>query len=380
MIRATALLCSILVPAVAAGEEWSLKIEGGSEYDSNPHRLELPEQDSALVQGAPLLRLGARLRGMAKPQPRHSLRYSVFGGAKLFLEDTAETEDVKILAANATYDVGVIARRAVLRLAGSYYDAFGDDDAVSGRNFSSRDIQAALVLVGRGQHRVTAHVGLRSFEYKPNEQFDWSGDHYGLRYNTSVWQGDTEGDANASSIDISASYRLERRNYNGVAFASSCGEGDEIVGDCFYPTNVDRADAHHAAAAEVSYTGNRIYSGRYELQVNDSNSVGQALVRHRFEVSITSELFAEIILTAKGTVQYNVFLDPLLLAPDVNSQSFVSIDDENRNGIVLHATRDLRSRLSVEGRYGFFSNEFATQELRFRRQTGYLGLVYEYGD
>lgn len=379
MIR-FALLCSILAPAVAAAEGWSLKIEGGSEYDSNALRLELPEQDSDDVVSAPLVRFGARLRGSAVPRRHHSLRYNLFGGMKNFLVDEADSEDVRILAGTAQYDVGIASRQSVFRVAGSYYDAFGDDDRSTSRNFSSVDGRVAVVFVGDGRHRVTSHAGFRSFEYKPNDQFDWSGDHYGLRYNTSVWQSDSEGDADAISIDISASYRLERRNYNGVAFANSCGDDDEIVPDCFYPTTMDRVDLYHAAAAELSYTGDRIYSGRYELQVTDSNSVGQALVRHRIELSVTTELFSEVVLTAKGIVQYNVFLDPLLLAPSVNAQSFVSIDDENRNGLVLHATRELGSRWSVEGRYGVFSNEFATQELRFRRQTGYLGLVYEYGN
>ncbi len=380
MIRGIALLCSILVPAVAAAEDWSLKIEGGSEYDSNPHRLEVPEEDSDLVDAAALLRFGARLRGELKTAPRRVVRYNMFLGTKQFLEQPAETEDVVIATGNVRYDIGVASRRTVVRLATSFYDAIGDDDDTVGRNFRSFDGQVALVFVGSDQHRVTAHAGFRTFGYKPNEQFDWSGDHYGLRYNTSLWQGDSEGDADASSIDIAASYRLERRNYSGVAFANSCGDDDPIVPDCFYPTAMDRVDLYHAAAAEVRYTGNRIYSGRYEVQVNDSNSVGQALVRHRIEASVTTELLADIFLTATGTVQYNVFLDPLLLARDVNAQSFVSIDDENRNGLVLHATRELGSRWSAEGRYGLFSNEFATQELRFRRQTGYLGLTYEYGE
>jgi hypothetical protein len=380
MARSLAVVAGVLLaPGAAAAQRWSLEVEGGSEYDSNVHRLEVPEEDRDLVEAAPLLRFGARLRGSTKPHKRHLFGYSLFGASKVFLEDGADDENVLILAGNARYDVGLTSRRAVMRIAGSFYEAIGDDDVPTSRNFSTADARGEVVLVGPGQHRVTTHAGLRRFRYKPDAQFDWSGDHYGARYSTTLWSSDSEGGADASSFDVAASYRFERRQYDGVAFANSCGPGDEIVPDCFYPTGIGRSDVNHGASAEVSYTGDRIYGLRYELQVNDSNSVGQSLVRHRVEASVTSELFADVFLTAKGTVQFNVFLDPLLLARDVNAQSFVSIDDENRNGLALHATRTLGAKWTAEARYGFFTNEFATRELTFRRQTAYLGLVYRYG-
>jgi hypothetical protein len=126
------------------------------------------------------------------------------------------------------------------------------------------------------------------------------------------------------------------------------------------------------------YTGDRIYAGRYELQVLDSNSYGQSLVRHRLELTVTSELAAGVLVTARGVVQYNVFLDAQLVPDDDNAQTFVSIEDENRNALVLHASRELAGGWTAEARYAFYSNEFATEEIRFRRQTGYLGLVYRY--
>jgi hypothetical protein len=376
-LTVTLALLGVAVPAVAGAEDWTLKVEGGSEYDSNVHRLEVPEEQRDEIVGAPLLRFGARLRGKTRPQRRHVFTYGLFGGGKMFLTDDAGDEDVAILAGNARYDVGLANRLAVAGVRASYYDAIGDDDFALSRNFSSGDVQGNLTLVGPGAHRISAHVGYRSFRYKPNRQFDFGGDHYGLRYTTTVWRG--EGKVDASSFDFTASYQLGRRNYDSAAFANGCGADDEIIPDCFYPTSLDRVDLYHSAATELVYTGDRIYSARYELQVNDSNSVGQSLVRHRVEASVTSELFSEIFVTVKGIVQLNVFVDPLLLARDVNAQSFVSIDDENRNALVVHATRALWDRWAAEARYGLFTNEFATQELTFRRQTGYFGLVYTYG-
>ena len=82
---------------------------------------------------------------------------------------------------------------------------------------------------------------------------------------------------------------------------------------------------------------------------------------------------------AGGRKQVNIFLDSLLITRDVNSQSFVSIDDENCNSLSLILSRDLSTSVAVEGRYVIFSNEFATEELDFRRQTAYLGFVYNTG-
>jgi len=369
------LLFGVMVPAVAAADSWTIRLEGGSEYDTNVFRLEVPKEDRDAVVSAPLMRFGARLRGKIEPRRRHVARYSVFGGGKLFLTDDGRDEDVGIIAGSARYDVGLSNRLAVVGVSGTYYNAIGDTDASLRRNFSTADVRGNLALVGDGAHRFSAHAGYRSFRYKPNEQFDFGADHYGLRYTTTIWHGD--GDVDASSFDLEVGYRLERRDYEGVAFANGCDDDDDIVPDCFYPTALTRADLYHSAVVDVSYTGDRIYRGRYELQVTDSNSVGQSLVRHRFEASLTTSLFSNIFLTAKGIAQLNLFVDPLLLARDVSAQSFVSIDDENRNALVLHATRAVGERWAVEARYGFFSNEFATDELTFRRQTGYLGLVYE---
>ena len=143
-------------------------------------------------------------------------------------------------------------------------------------------------------------------------------------------------------------------------------------------TNLDRADLHHSLAAELIYTGRRIYSGRYELEVNDSNSYGESLVRHRLKLGFTTELWREIFLTAEGSILFNQYLDPLLLAHDEQARTFLSIDEENRNSLSVHLSRAIGGGFSVEARYAIYSNEFTNQELSFRRQTVYAGAVYHY--
>ncbi len=373
-------VCAVAWAAgTAAAEEpnWNLTIEGGAEYDSNTHRFEVAEDDAELIEAGPLMRLGARYRGTWRPAKRQALRLGGFAGSKLFLTDAGRGEDVAILAASGQYDIGLSKRRSVLSFRGGYYDALGDG---GGRTFSSGEGAVALSLVGPSAHRVTAHAGYRRFRYKADDRFDFDGDHYGVRFATTIWRGDTDtaADEDPTSVDVTAQYRFERRNYTGFAFTNGCADDDAPMPACFVPTTLSRVDLNHSAYAEVAYTGARIYSARYELQVNDSNSEGQSLVRHRVEVGVTAEPAARTLVTAKVVVQYNVFLDPLLLARDVQAQSFITIDDENRNAAIVHATRELTDEWSAEARYALYTNEFATQELSFRRHTAYVGLVFGY--
>jgi hypothetical protein len=378
MLRAPAALAVLVLAPAARADSLRLSLEGGAEYDSNIHRIELREGEAAEVQAAPLLRLGARLRGDTAPRAGHRATIDLFAGGKRFFGDDTDDkgrapgdENVAMVSGSARYDIGLPERRAVVRFAGSLYDAFGDESAGGSRNFQSADGRAAVVLAGPGDHRVTAHAGLRRFRYKPNDLFDWTADHYGLRYAANLWSGDSEGEADASAVGVTFDYRIERRDYASAVLTDACDP------PCPDPA-IGRVDLFHAASAEASYTGDRVYSLRYELQVVDSNSYGQSLVRHRVEAGVTAEVPLSVFVTAKATLQYNVFQDGLLLTPDVAAQTGISIDDENRNGLVVHAARELGAAWSAEARYGLFSNEFATEELRFRRQTGYLGLLYEY--
>jgi hypothetical protein len=226
---------------------------------------------------------------------------------------------------------------------------------------------------------VTASLGYRTFEYKSDDTYDWDGEHYGVAYSAAIWRESTDEVEDVSSVDFHAAYRLEHRRYLGSAFTNTCTDDDSDDMACTSPTSYRRVDLNHSGAAEVIYSGDRIYSARYEAQINDSNSFGQSLVRQRLELRVTTELFADLLLTATGAVQLNLFLDPLLIQQRVASQTFITLEDENRNSLAVHLSRELTRRWTAEARYAIFSNEFATEELKFRRQTVYAGVVYDFG-
>ena len=188
--------------------------------------------------------------------------------------------------------------------------------------------------------------------------------------------GDPDFDSDAASLDLHASYRAARRSYEGIAFADACGESEEPAPRCFVPAGHARVDLAQGLGAELVFTRQRVYSLRYDLSIVDSNSYGQSLVRQRLESALSSELFSDFFLTVRATFRLNLFGDPLLLARDVQSQSFLSIDDENRNEVSVHLLRGLWEGWAAEARYSRYSAEFSRDELDFSRQTAYLGLLW----
>ena len=84
-------------PAAAAAQEdgdieWNLQLEGGSEYDSNVHRVETSDGQPGSVVGSPLARLGARQRLSWRRNPRQRFALSSHGGLKLFTTDEGQEE------------------------------------------------------------------------------------------------------------------------------------------------------------------------------------------------------------------------------------------------------------------------------------------------
>jgi hypothetical protein len=385
-------LAALATPARAqvAPPAWSLQLEGGAEYDSNIHRLELRDgvDDEGGVEGAPLARLGLRHRVSVRPARTQRFTLASTGGLKLFSGDSGQSENAGVVSSDGAYEWNVRGRGALLGLHGSFYDASQVElydpppgsGGFSGRTFRTAAGEGSVALLGESGHRVTALVGYRLFHYKPDPIFDWEGEHYALLYQTTFWRGDPDQDDDAASLDVSGGYRVERRSYDAGARTASCADEDAADPLCSAGTSIDRADLNHSVAAEAIYSGRNISSARYELTVNDSNSYGESLVRQRLRLGTTTELMTALYLTAEATVLLNVYLDPLVVARDEEARTFVSIDDENRNSLSVHLSRALGDAWAIEARYAIYSNEFTNEELSFRRQTAYLGAVYRTGD
>ena len=377
-------------PAFADGDSWRLALEAGSELDTNIHRIETvacdPNEPACVepeIVASPVARTGARLSGSWKRPGAQRLRLAGSALAKTFVDEDL-SEDVVVFAADGAYDWGLESRGSVFGLHASYYDTLAyqllDDStsSASNRNFRTGLANARLAVSGPGNHQLTLNAGYRVFEYKRDSIHDWDGSQFGLRYKTVVWRGDPDVELDAAYIDLEFVYRAERRGYDVPALRNTCPEGVQAA-TCLGLAASDRSDLNHSVSAEIVYTADRVYSGRYELQVNDSNSYGESLVRQRVELGFTSELFANVFLTARGTIQYFTFGDGLRLSGEDPGTLSFTIDDENRNSLSFHLIRDVSASWAVEARYAAFTNEFMTDSLSYRRQLFYLGLVYADG-
>lgn len=370
----------VLLPDVACADPPRLRLalEAGSEVDSNVHRTAVQEgADDASVTAA-----GGRVAARAtlgwRAKQGHAFRLHVIAAAKAFaVGEDASSADVGVVTADTRWDSRLGDRPVVASMRGSYYEAI-ERPGGANRDFRTGDGALALTLLGADDHRLTASLGYRLFHYKPNPGLDFAGETVGLAWRHTTELGRADGpDDLRPTLDIGLAYVMQRRRYETAAFVNNCGDAP-LSSVCLDRTDAYRVDLFHGGAAEITYTSERIFGARYELQLNDSNSFGQSLVRHRVEFGVTTETWADVFLTAKLIVQLNEALDPILLSGDVGT--FLTIEDESRNALILHFTREVTPAWSVEARASFYTNAFADSELDYRRTTVYAGAVWALPD
>lgn len=369
-------------PAAADNVFWRLQLESGGEFDTNAHRA------YGSRVGSPLLRSGARLDFGWKLAPDHRLSANTFAGGKRYLSESVRTEDVVISTSDIRYRWRLPERRLILAAHVNYYDtlAYSHEytpalDCMSSasvpRFFSNGVGGLSVTASGPGEHRLRVSAGMQRFRYKACSQFDWTGDRYGARYQTTTWLSDPDEDLDAASIDILVDYQLQKRQYRGEVLVNiPCPSDSNTDQPCFFgQTGIDHSALHHAVTGQIIYTGDRIYSARYELAITDSNSFGRSLIRHRLQLGATTELVARVFLTVNVAVQFDGYLDGLYLGPDDTGQP---IDDENHNALSLLLARDITQAWSLEARYGLHTSELGDEQRSYRRQVVYVGAVYRY--
>jgi hypothetical protein len=366
-------------PRAAAADEPAparveLQLEAGGEIDSNVHR----DPASQAPVTAPDARAAARLDLRLRPSPAATARLLATLAGKKFAGADAATEDVGVIALQALAQVA--AGRLAPGIRASYLDAFQsgtetDTPGALDRAFRTGDAAATLTLVADGGHRLTASLGYRFFHDKPSPAFDFSGEQLGLAWtHTRTLGGDD--DPTPPELSVGLAYHGSRRGYDTPALANACAPGAAIAPACLVSAVETRDDLFHEVTAEVTYASARIWSARYQLQIDDSNSFGQSLIRHRLELSLTSELTSELVLHARVVVVVEQFLDSLLLSGDLGT--FATIDDDARNALILHATHDVSPTTTLEARWSLYTDAFAPDSLAYRRQTFYLGMIYRW--
>jgi len=372
-------------PAWAAPSATTVSAEGGVEADSNVQRVDTgPGLDTRAVAAA-VARVGARLD--------HSAR--LWGGAYVLavaalsrvvgpdLESGSAVDRDALAVENVTFFSGdvkwvhPVGDRGISTGVGlTFADAVPLSDAIGSRTFRTLGADALLVMRGGGdpsepRAMLTLAAGGRSFAYKPDHDFDWYGPSASARLDVTLWQHPDR----IRSLELVATLGAEARSYNSNALASACPKGAPPDPSCSAGTSIPRRDRYQRAGVELTYTGSFLAAAGYQATLVDSNSYGQSVVRHRATLSATKDLKWQLYGTALATLQLDQYLDGLVVAEDLQNQTFSSIEDENRSSLQLRLARAVTAAWSVESRAAIW-RDLGGDMTSFRRELFYVGAIY----
>jgi hypothetical protein len=381
----------VLSLAALAVVRFGLTLSLGAEYDSNANRAEsvANAESPDSPTGSFLLRSTGNLRLTWRTRS-NVLRLSLGMGGKTFFNNDVSDQDVFALSL-AGEDRVRVSRFVHLAVVGDYYDAWQLPVAP----FRARDFRSGAAL-GRIYFvdplgEVALSGGYRGFEYKPDPYFNFQSAQataYGVARLVFGANGEHE-------LDVAATYHFERRWFNGVVqlfepdaepFVATqehplqCAYGMKIQDYCLAAGTDQRADWFHESGIELTYVGPLLLGVGYGLQLNLSNSFGQSLIRHIVTLKIAYRLPWSLYATLKAQLYSSVYLDPVLLDRAINTLQFITIEDENRNNVIVDLERPLGSSgVAINVRYSVFTNELTASPVSFLRQVVYLGLTYRVG-
>jgi hypothetical protein len=366
----------VLVAGVASAEpKMAVTAEGGAEVDSNVQRFETGPGLTTERVAAPVARLGARLtRTDRAMRGAYALAVGALSRTVLSGDPDLSPENVVLLSGDLRW-MHPIAERAVsagIGLVG--VDALPITDSVGSRTFRTLGGEG-LVMVRNGEQRsLTLAFGGRDFVYKPEHRYDWRGPTASLRLDLTLW----ERDEGARSVELAAMFGFEARAYDSFANASACPEDAPPKEECYAGTSLRRADRFQRGGLEVTWTGRFVAAASYQLSVTDSNSYGQSIVRHRATLSATTNLPWRLYGTALATLQLDHYPDGLPVERDLVTQTFTTLDDENRSSLQVRVARHVAAAWAVEGRGAIWRNLGSELDTVFRRAVLYVGAVYNH--
>jgi hypothetical protein len=346
-----------------------LRVELGSEYDSNPDRAEqianyVPPLPPA--GASPLARLVASGNWASALGQSGALALSGAVAGKRFFDQAARGDDVLILQTGANGTLRM-ASRTVLGVAGGYYDAF-QRGPVDRRDF--RSLAPALRIeqgfVRNGQ--LTLGGGYRWFTFKSDDNFSFAGPTAFVTARQ-IFPGNL--DRGEADWEWSAGVGLEWRGFDGLACASA---------DCttVAPSSQSRRlDRFWVSHVELTRTTAFLLAAGAALHLNQSNSYGEGLVRGVFHARTVVPLPWALSLSSRADLVATHYWNSLLLAQaDPNAGApLVSIEDENRSTLRIEVARPLGQGFEIGARYVIYSSFPGGGSVDYRRQTALLYLA-----
>ena len=393
-MRRAVLALSALVAVAAPGRAdppathgtWDATAESGASIDTNVERVEsgCPTGDPTCPltpRSAPVLRLGAGLTGHGRVAGGgYALAMSALarivsdGDTNQQIEQHDQvTENVMLLAGDLRWLHQLGSRPVALGFDAVAADALPMDYTLGDRTFSNVGGDALVSVHDGEDHRLVLALGGRSFEYKPDHDFDWSGPTASANLDLVLWQTADR----TRSLELATSLGFEARAYDASAYATACPPGAKPDPMCFAPTRIARRDRFSRAGVELTWAGRQVVSVGYQLIVIDSNSFGESFVRHRATASVTTALPWGLYGTLIGILEIDRYSDGLILATDPVHADFTNIDDENRSSLQAHLAKSVSAGWSIEARAAVWRNIGASSsELDFHRELAYVGLLY----
>ncbi len=354
---------------------FGLQLSLGPEYDSNANRAEVVANVASPDQATGSFLLRSTASGQLAWRSGGNLFRATAGvGGKVFFNPAVADQDVFVVQAAAEDRVRVT-RFLHLALNSDYYDAWQRPiEPYRHRDFRSGSAVARVYFVDRiGEVQLSG--GYRGFQYKPDPESDFEA----AQASANVITREHFGRNADHELDIFASYHFEHRDFAGVSQYNQCPLGAPITDSCLLPGR-RRRDTFEEGGIELTYVGPLLVGLGYGAQINTSNSFGQSLLRNMLTLKLAIRLPFSLYATLKAQLYITKYLDPVLLDHIFNSQTFVTIDDENRNAVLIDLERPIASiGLSVNARYSVYTNELSSSNDSFFRQVIYLGLTYRAG-
>jgi hypothetical protein len=345
-----------------------LRVEVGTEYDSNPDRAEqianyVPPLPPA--NASPLARLVASGSWASALGQSGALALSGAVAGKRFFDQAARGDDVLILQTGANGTLRV-AGRTVLGVAGSYYDAF-QRGPVDRRDFRSL---APTLRIEQGFARtmqITLGGGYRWFTFKPDDNFSFAGPTAFVTARQ-IFPGNLE--RAEADWEWTAGASLEWRGFDGLA----CASADCAAASSFGSRRLDRFWVGHV---ELVRTTAFLLAAGAALHLNQSNSYGEGLIRGVFHARTVVPLPWALSLSSRADLVATHYWNSLLLAQaDPNAGApLVSIEDENRSTLRIELSRPLGQGFELGARYVIYSSFPGSGSVDYRRQTALLYLA-----
>jgi hypothetical protein len=371
-MRRALVVAVVLVPLAARADSWTVTGEAGAELDTNVQRVETGPGTTATPVESGVLRFGVRAEGRGKAQDGTYVT-AVSDLTRVVSDGDVSVENVTLLAGDLKWTHALGDRPVALGFGLVAADALPLSDPIGARTFSNIGADALLAAHDGDNKRILLAIGGRSFEYKPDHTFDWTGPTASARLDYVPWQSP----GGVHSLELALTAGAELRAYDSVAFADGCAPGAAPDPTCSSPTpSLERRDRFSRIGIEGTWVGKQVVSAGYQLIVIDSNSYGQSLVRHRATASVTTALPGGLFGTALAILQIDRYLDGLIVG-DINQRDFTNIQDDNVSSLQMRIAKKLSSEWSFEARGAVWRNIASSgMGLSYARELVSIGVVY----